>query len=92
VLEEIPVTTEYVDTPLLPPGVEQPVQGESGYTGYRVENYRIIKQPGQADRRETFRWKYDMRPRKILRGVAAPPPTAAPVPPEQTAPALAPPQ
>jgi vancomycin resistance protein YoaR len=82
VLEEIPVTTEYVDNPLLPAGVEQPISTEGGYTGYRVENYRIIHRPGQADQRETFRWSYDMRPRKIYRGtLGAPPATATPPPP-----------
>jgi vancomycin resistance protein YoaR len=81
VLEEIPVTTEYVDNPLLPPGVEQPISTESGYTGYRVENYRIIHRPGQPDQRETYKWSYDMRPRKIYRGSAGAPPTTAPAAP-----------
>lgn len=89
ILEEIPIVTEYVDNPLLPVGTERAVDGEGGYTGYRVENYRIISQPGQPDRRETFRWKYDMRPKKIYRGTLgatpAPPATttapAAPLPP-----------
>ena len=49
-----------------PAGVEQPISTETGYTGYRVENYRIISRPGQADQRETFRWSYDMRPREDL--------------------------
>jgi vancomycin resistance protein YoaR len=93
VLEEIPIELEYVETPYLPPGQERPADGENGYTGYRVENYRVISQPGQPDRREVFRWKYDMRPRKILRGApAAPPPTIlVPVPPEEVPPAEAPP-
>src|SRR5918995_2864412 len=54
VLEQTPPTTECVDPAA--------AQGEGGYTGYRVENYRIIRQPGRADRRERFSWKYDMRP------------------------------
>jgi vancomycin resistance protein YoaR len=78
VLEEIPVTTQYVDNPLLPVGVEQPISTESGYTGYRVENYRIIHQPGQGDRRETFKWSYDMRPHKIYRGTLGTTPSTAP--------------
>jgi hypothetical protein len=74
VIEEIPVGVEYVDTPLLPPGQEMPVPGETGFTGYKVENFRVIQRPGQPDQRERFYWEYDMRPRKILRGAAAPPP------------------
>jgi vancomycin resistance protein YoaR len=58
VLEETPPTTECADAAA--------AQGESGYTGYRVENYRIIRQPGKADRRERFSWKYDMRPQKVV--------------------------
>jgi vancomycin resistance protein YoaR len=58
VLEEIPPTTECVDPAA--------AQGESGYTGYRVENYRTIRQPGQPDRRERFSWRYDMRPQRIV--------------------------
>ena len=82
-------TTEYVDNPLLPAGVEQPISTETGYTGYRVENYRIISRPGQADQRETFRWSYDMRPRKIYRRRAAPrrPRPPRPRPPHRLRPA-----
>jgi vancomycin resistance protein YoaR len=58
VLEETPPTTECVDPAA--------AQGESGYTGYRVENYRIIRRPGQPDRRERFSWKYDMRPQRMV--------------------------
>jgi vancomycin resistance protein YoaR len=58
VLEQTPPTTECVDPAA--------AQGEGGYTGYRVENYRIIKQPGRPDRRERFSWKYDMRPQKVV--------------------------
>jgi vancomycin resistance protein YoaR len=58
VLEQTPPTTECVDPAA--------AQGEGGYTGYRVENYRIIRQPGHADRRERFSWKYDMRPQKVV--------------------------
>ena len=59
-------------------GVEQPISTETGYTGYRVENFRIISRPGQADQRETFRWAYDMRPRKIYRGAPAATPATTP--------------
>ena len=41
-------------------------QGESGFTGYKVENFRIIERPGQTPTRERFYWEYDMRPRKVL--------------------------
>jgi vancomycin resistance protein YoaR len=58
VLEQTPPTTECADPAA--------AQGEGGYTGYRVENYRIIKQPGRPDRRERFSWKYDMRPQKVV--------------------------
>lgn len=58
VLEETPPTTECADAAA--------AQGESGYTGYRVENYRVIRQPGRPDRRERFSWKYDMRPQKVV--------------------------
>jgi vancomycin resistance protein YoaR len=58
VLEQTPPTTECVDPAA--------AQGEGGYTGYRVENYRVIKQPGRPDRRERFFWKYDMRPQRMV--------------------------
>lgn len=58
VLEQTPPTTECVDPAA--------AQGEGGYTGYRVENYRIIRQPGRPDRRERFFWKYDMRPQRVV--------------------------
>ncbi|HUF85310.1 MAG TPA: VanW family protein [Acidimicrobiia bacterium] len=68
VVEEIPIGIEYVDWPLLPAGQEAQIPGESGYTGYKVENFRIIQRPGQPPTRERFYWEYDMRPRKVLRG------------------------
>jgi vancomycin resistance protein YoaR len=58
VLEQTPPTTECVDPAA--------AQGEGGYTGYRVENYRVIRQPGRPDRRERFTWKYDMRPQRVV--------------------------
>jgi vancomycin resistance protein YoaR len=57
VLEQTPPTTECVDPAA--------AQGEAGYTGYRVENYRVINQPGRPGRRERFSWKYDMRPQRV---------------------------
>jgi vancomycin resistance protein YoaR len=68
VVEEIPVAVEYVDNPFLRAGQEQPVSGESGYVGYKVENFRVIERPGQSPQRERFYWEYDMRPRKVYRG------------------------
>ena len=68
VIEEIPIQTVYQDTPLLPAGQETQAQGEGGYTGYKVENFRVITRPGQAPVRERFYWEYDMRPITILRG------------------------
>jgi vancomycin resistance protein YoaR len=68
VIEEIPVAIEYVDNPFLPAGQEQAVSGESGYVGYKVENFRVIERPGQPPQRERFYWEYDMRPRKLYRG------------------------
>lgn len=71
VIEEIPPGVEYIDWPFLPAGQESQLPGESGYTGYKVENFRIIERPGQAPTRERFYWEYDMRPRKVLRGTGS---------------------
>lgn len=71
VLEEIPPVTEYVDNPSLPAGAEQPVEGEGGFPGYRVENFRVIECAGRGPERERFYWEYDMRPRKIFRGTGS---------------------
>jgi vancomycin resistance protein YoaR len=68
VIEEIPIQTVYTDTPLLPAGQEMQAQGEGGYVGYKVENFRVITRAGQAPVRERFYWEYDMRPITILRG------------------------
>jgi vancomycin resistance protein YoaR len=70
VIEEIPIAVEYVDNPSLTVGQEQPVPNEGGYTGYKVENFRVIERPGQPPQRERFYWEYDMRPRKVYRGTA----------------------
>ena len=89
VLEEIPVAEELVETPFLLTGETEPVPGETGYPGYTVENFRIIKRPGEPEQRERFVWTYDMRPKKTFVGTAPPPPlppppdapTAPPAPP-----------
>ncbi|HEX6313166.1 MAG TPA: VanW family protein, partial [Acidimicrobiia bacterium] len=52
VLETIPIETVYEDTPSLPAGVEMQAEGEGGFTGYKVENFRVIQRPGQAPVRE----------------------------------------
>jgi vancomycin resistance protein YoaR len=87
VLEEIPVTDEYVAWPLLPVGEEQLV--ERGIPGFVAEAFRIIEAPGRETTRERFVWRYAMLPNKILRGTAEPttttPETTAP-PPEVTEP------
>lgn len=92
VLEEIPVTDEYIPWPLLPEGEEQLV--EEGYPGFVAEAFRIIEEPGHEPRRERFTWRYAMLPNKILRGTAPPTTTAAATtsvpgttPPEATGPA-----
>lgn len=59
ILEEIPSVTECVEDPA-------EAEGEVGYTGYRVENFRVIREPGQPDIRERFAWEYDMRPHKTV--------------------------
>lgn len=68
VVEEIPIQTVYEDTPLLPAGQQTQAEGEGGYVGYKVENFRVITRAGQAPVRERFYWEYDMRPITILRG------------------------
>ena len=86
ILEEIPVVEELVETPFVAQGERQPVPGEVGYTGYTVENFRVIRRPGQPDMRERFVWTYDMRPKKTFIGTAPPPPPLAPPPPPPAAP------
>jgi len=71
VILEIPIETELVPNPLLPAGEQVPFPSESGYTGYQVENFRVIQRPGQDPVRERFYWEYDMRPRKVFVGTAA---------------------
>jgi vancomycin resistance protein YoaR len=76
ILATRPVTNQYVNWPLLPVGKQKMV--EHGYTGYDVENFRIIERPGQQTVRQRFFWRYKMIPNKILVGTAppAPPPSS----------------
>jgi hypothetical protein len=74
VLATRPPTDELIDWPGLPLGERKQI--EHGYTGYDVENFRIIEQPGKPTVRERFFWRYKMIPNKILVGTAKPePPT-----------------
>jgi vancomycin resistance protein YoaR len=68
VIETIPIETVYEDDPSLPAGTEVQAEGEGGFVGYKVENFRTIERPGQAPVRERLSWEYDMRPIKIRRG------------------------
>ena len=70
ILEERPIEIEYIDWPLLPVGEEDEI--DSGHTGYVVEVFRIIEEPGKEPVRERFSWTYRMTPRKILRGTMEP--------------------
>lgn len=76
VLATRPPTDELIDWPLLPVGERKQV--EHGYTGYDVENFRIIEQPGKPTIRQRFFWRYKMIPNKILVGTAKPPPSTTP--------------
>jgi vancomycin resistance protein YoaR len=81
ILATRPVTDELINWPLLPAG--QRKQIEHGYTGYDVENFRIIERPGKPTVRQRFFWRYKMIPNKVLVGTAPPtppttPPTTAP--------------
>jgi vancomycin resistance protein YoaR len=80
VLATRPVTDELVNWPLLPAGQRKVI--EHGYTGYDVENFRIIERPGKTPVRERFFWRYKMIPNKVLVGTAPPtPPTTPPTTP-----------
>jgi vancomycin resistance protein YoaR len=70
ILAERPPEREYTDDPTLPRGEEERV--ESGYTGYDVEVYRIIEQPGHDTVRERFFWRYKMVPEQWVRGTMKP--------------------
>ncbi len=88
ILATRPVTDELINWPLLPLGQRKVV--EHGYTGYDVENFRIIERPGKPTVRERFFWRYKMLPNKVLVGTAPPtpptPPTTAPKPPSKPKP------
>ncbi len=86
IIERTPATTECVNTVFLMPGATKQVPEEPGYDGIKVENFRIISKPGQPDTRERFSWTYQMRPKKMFCGVAAPVP-APPATPSTPAPA-----
>ena len=61
--------------------------------GLDVEYYRVISQPGHADVRQRFFWRYQMYPDKYVVGKAATPPSTPPSTPpgSTTAPATPPP-
>jgi vancomycin resistance protein YoaR len=82
VLATRPPTNEIVEWPLLPAGQQEVV--EEGYTGYDVENFRVIERPGREPERERFFWRYRMIPNKVLVGTA--PPAPPPSTPTTTAP------
>jgi vancomycin resistance protein YoaR len=75
VLATRPPTDELIEWPLLPAGKRE--LAEHGYTGYDVENFRIIERPGQPPVRQRFFWRYKMIPNKILVGTGAPPPSTS---------------
>ncbi len=80
VLETIPIEVQYVNDPTLPTGTEKRLS--SGSTGYVVENFRVIRQDGQPDRRERYVERYAMAKSKVARGTGpAPAPPPVPVPP-----------
>jgi vancomycin resistance protein YoaR len=76
VLATRPPTDQLVEWPLLPVGTVE--RAEEGYTGYDVENFRIIERPGQPPVRQRFFWRYKMIPNKVLVGTAPPPPPSTP--------------
>jgi vancomycin resistance protein YoaR len=90
IIERTPATMECLNTGFLMPGATKPVPEEPGYDGIKVENFRIISKPGQPDARERFWWTYQMRPKKVFCGVAAPTPPATPPAPTPPAPGTPP--
>ncbi len=60
----------------------QTAPGAAGETGYTVEYYRTITQPGHPPRVEHFRWTYTMNPNIVLVG----PPSATTTSPPTTTP------
>lgn len=86
IIERTPATVECVESIFLMPGETSPVPEEPGYDGIKVENFRIVSKPGQPDKRERFSWTYQMRPKKVFCGVAAPAPPPTPPAPAPAAP------
>lgn len=73
ILSTTEIAKEYTDDPSLEVGKEK--ETEHGYKGMVVENFRIISRPGQADKRERYRWTYIMVPAKVNRGTKPVTPT-----------------
>jgi vancomycin resistance protein YoaR len=84
ILQTIPPTTEYDDTPFLPVG--QTKVELYGETGYVVQVLRVISRPGQADVTTRYVTNYSMRPTRVWKGAAtvAPTTTAPGAPPTTT--------
>jgi len=61
-------TTEQVDDPKLPRGTQIV---EPGFTGYDVEVYRVITEPGKPTRRERFFTRYKSANPKVIRGTGS---------------------
>jgi vancomycin resistance protein YoaR len=78
ILATRPPTNQYINWPFLPKGQQQ--EHAHGYTGYDVENFRIIQQPGKATVRQRFFWRYKMIPNQILVGTGAPATTSTTAP------------
>ena len=58
-------TTEYLEDPKLPRGTQIV---EPAFTGYDVEVFRIISEPGKPTRRERFFTRYNSANPKVIRG------------------------
>jgi vancomycin resistance protein YoaR len=58
-------TTEYLEDPKLPRGTEIV---ELAFTGYDVEVFRVITEPGKPTRRERFFTRYNSANPKVIRG------------------------
>jgi vancomycin resistance protein YoaR len=58
-------STEYLEDPNLPRGTELV---EPAFTGYDVEVFRVITQPGKPTRRERFFTRYKHANPKVIRG------------------------
>jgi vancomycin resistance protein YoaR len=58
-------TTEYLEDPKLPRGTQIV---EPAFTGYDVEVFRVITEPGKPTRRERYFTRYKNANRKVIRG------------------------